>query len=313
VDLEFQSEQELSSYSIDKSTLPELFTGRFRVVAVSLAACSVAQCLHERLQALAMWMIDAASCIDVTDSNWQLLVLLAEVDVPALSVQYFLPIGYVTLYKFHTPTRKERPMSIRLAQMLVFPAMQRYGHGTHLLRCAHRFAEGWGAYQLTVEDPAEGFRRLRDTHDFALFVQRDKSTFRTGIQAEQALQILSGIGTTWASTAVSQLHITEQQCLRAAEAMALHIIATAAAHGVQFTDAANEIDAASLWKAWRLQVKRRIYASDADVRAAPAELRKRHLHESFEWDLASYTAAVHRIFGVAAVAHILSLKKDMSQ
>lgn len=301
----------LVSYFIPQDRLPVFFSGQFRVSTVRLSSCDSARRLHSGMQSLAVWMIDAASAIDNEDPKWHLLLLQAEIKHPASLSPYWVTVGYTTLFEFFTPTRKASPMSMRLAQALVLPPLHRQGHGAALLRCAHRLAESLGAYQLTVEDPADGFRRLRDAHDVALADRRmtfevpekiavgDASCFKAYMRA---------FDTSWAEAAVKKLHITQQQCLRAAEAHGLLALATAAAASLQAAPAEGvPPNLTAAYKEWRLSVKRRTYAHDADLRSVPAELRKAHLQSSFQWDLGSYTSALQRIHGPRIASSIEQL------
>lgn len=280
--LQHPSATVLTAYSThDLSTLPTGLSGRFKAVECRLAESPPAQQLLGSLQFLAMWLIDAASTIDVTDPHWHVLFLFAEVQGAG-----WCPVGYTTLFTFHTPTRVQAPLSVRLAQCLVLPPLHRQGHGAAMLRAAHRWQESLGSFQLTVEDPADAFRRLRDAHDIQLARARapegevpDKDATAAGLDGPPSPEQLAALQ--------QALHITESQCLRVSEAFAL-------ARLLELACEARPSSAASLVKAFRLRCKRRAFAQDPDLRAVPADMRKAELARQFAWDLSSYTAGLRR-------------------
>jgi len=311
--LQLNNPMQLVAYNTPKSLLPPYFTGKFEVCCVRLSECAAARQVHASMQALAVWMIDAASAINSDDTKWHLILLQAQVQHPDVPAHYWVPVGYVTLFQFFTPTRRARPMSMRLAQALVLPPLHRQGHGAMLLRCAHRLAESLDAFQLTVEDPADGFRRLRDAHDIELAESRKifppvcASMVRTSSCIKSYVKVFDAA---WIAVAVRGLQITEQQCQRVAEAHTLRMLSQAAlSAGV---DSASKAESSSellaAFKEWRLAVKRRTYSNEADLRSVPADVRKAHLHAAFEWDLGSYKSALQRLFGPAhavAIRHLV--------
>ena len=74
--------------------------------------------------------------------------------------------GYMTAHVFTQPFRTEKPDSIRVCQVLVLPAYQGRGLGTVLLNSIYDVALAENMYEVTVEDPAPGFTRVRSRSCF---------------------------------------------------------------------------------------------------------------------------------------------------
>lgn len=117
-----------------------------------------------------------ADGIDVTDPRWVVYVTYERCSAPGSDEKSFLPVGYVTLFKFINPLGRklasgtsdatvsqsaEQNETHRICQVLIFPTHQRQGHGEHLVQCiSQRAVANDKVYELTVEDPVPAFAKV---------------------------------------------------------------------------------------------------------------------------------------------------------
>lgn len=128
----------------------------------------VAQQLLANLQTMALWFIEGADRVDVTDPRW-VVYLTYERSEAGGSGGTLAPVGYVTLFKFTNPlgrtvsaTGVQMNETHRICQVLVFPTHQRQGHGEHLVQCVwQRAVANDSVFELTVEDPVPAFSQVR--------------------------------------------------------------------------------------------------------------------------------------------------------
>jgi histone acetyltransferase 1 len=136
---------------------------------------------HDQVQKLALWFIENADDVDVSDTQsgfWKILYLFRERE------GQFTLVGYITLFHFHAPFHKPVPgIIVRICQALVLPPYQGQGHGKRMMKCAYsivheKFPECYEAgetiVQLNVEDPAPGFIALRNKVDMAMIAENHK-------------------------------------------------------------------------------------------------------------------------------------------
>jgi len=116
---------------------------------------------HERIQPFLLFYVDAASYIDVDDDKWNYYVVYEKYHHDD-SYRYAF-VGYMTVYNYYAYPERIRP---RISQVLVLPPFQRQGHGSQLLQCFYNRCYALPAVlDITVEDPSEGFQRMRDCVD----------------------------------------------------------------------------------------------------------------------------------------------------
>ncbi|XP_018318956.1 histone acetyltransferase type B catalytic subunit-like [Agrilus planipennis] len=116
--------------------------------------------LHDKFERVLVWYIDAANLIDLDDPRWTYFYLYEHKN----NIVY--PIGFCTVYMFFKYPDKNRA---RISQFFILPSYQRLGLGTKLLEAVYEvFETQENIFDITVEDPSENFRNLRDVMDCKL-------------------------------------------------------------------------------------------------------------------------------------------------
>lgn len=216
---------------------------------------------HRNVQFLMLLSIDGASYIDDEDERWEIYWIFEK-----RSEENFWLVGYATVYPFSVFRKRERDFRerIRISQVLILPQYRRQGHGHRMLSAIYKDARDRECVEITVEDPSEGFRNLRDAVDLRLCLEEKiltKEPQRTEIRELEPEEI---------KEAVEKLKLTKAQVMRCHE-INLH-------RSVSKTE--GDEDRA---KKFRLLVKRRLFNDFEEVLAqlTPDE-RKRRLAEIFE-------------------------------
>jgi hypothetical protein len=116
--------------------------------------------LLARAEKVSMWFIETADAVDFEgDKRWEVLFLFKRIKKNLLSL-----CGYFTLFTFRNPLAG---CKMRVCQCLILPYLQGKGIGRKLLLAAYKLAEKrHEVSEVTVEDPAPAFQRLRDAVDF---------------------------------------------------------------------------------------------------------------------------------------------------
>lgn len=139
---------------------------------------------HVRLQTFLMWFVDAASYIDADDPSWTFFVWLVhwllaliirtitififsyERYTNSAGQQRYATAGFTTIYLYYSYPENVRP---RISQMLVLPPFQRLGIGTKFIEVVYQqFRNDPKVADITVEDPSDEFRRIRNLVDVQL-------------------------------------------------------------------------------------------------------------------------------------------------
>jgi hypothetical protein len=156
----------------------------FEIYECALDKSERAQQLHEKLQTMALWFIEGADAIDVTDPRWIVYIIYERLGEGGR----LLPVGFLTLFKFTNPLGRKGVTSTatethRICQALIFPTHQRQGTvmllavWTHvtlsydLIACighCERLVDliygkvqaDSNVYEVTVEDPVPGFSKV---------------------------------------------------------------------------------------------------------------------------------------------------------
>ena len=116
-----------------------------------------------------------ASTADFSDTRWRVLHLWERKDSISgdKKVTCYNFVGFMTLFLFTNPLRVLRPTSLRICQALVLPPYQRQGHGASLMKLAYSLGKDMEVFDITVEDPADGFTALRDALDLKVRIYMD--------------------------------------------------------------------------------------------------------------------------------------------
>lgn len=246
---------------------------KFSVFKTKLLADPRVVDYHKRMQLLMFLHIDGANFIDSTDLRWELFVILEHVNGAPRHL-----VAYATVYPF-SALRPGRSIDdgfaerVRVSQVFVLPRFQRGGHGGMLLRAVYRDAAERKAIEVTVEDPSEGFRLLRDATDLPrayadAILETDKP-----MQRDEAAAVVAKLR--------EGLLITKAQARRCVEV-----------HELRFVDRESEEEC----KKYRLWVKRRLYYEWQEVLDAfTGDERKAKLGEIYEDYEKEYLVVVGRL------------------
>ncbi|KAJ1737736.1 histone acetyltransferase 1 [Coemansia sp. Benny D160-2] len=208
---------------------------------------------HRRIQTFVMFYIEGAQFIDDLDEKWRVFTVFEKLDIQGSTSYSF--VGYCTMYQFfHWPDRKRA----RISQFLVLPPFQGQGHGSQLYRFIHSLVRRTPEYaDLTVEDPSESFDDMRDRNDMRLLL--DHNAFE-GLEAPVDAQTVGKMQ--------AQYKLSRRQTVRCIEIALLKKL-----------DKAKRPDE---YRQYRLFVKRRIYAQNADsLSGLDDKEKKEKVAESF--------------------------------
>jgi histone acetyltransferase 1 len=228
--------------------------------------------LLSRFEKLAIWHIETADAVDFSDDRWQCMFLVRRRKGRVLYV------GYYTLFMFRNPFAG---FKLRVCQALVLPPYQGKGLGREMMLAVYRLAASQPEVgEVTVEDPAPGFRRMRDSVDFEwaceLAGRIDDSTDAQDLPA-----------------IAKQLKLTLAQVTFVFEAWAY---SRARLRGSGLAEGETE-DAIT---AFRLGIKRRLLRSNGALRAKAKEEMQRELAELYDAQRERYESVVKRVAAMRA-------------
>lgn len=185
---------------------------------------------HDRLQMFILWYIDAASFIDVDDDQWHYFNMYEKFTLSGH--QRYATIGFATVYQYYAYPNHTRP---RIAQVLILPPFQKLGLCANLLRAIYRHYIGSNEVKdITVEDPAIEFQRVRDYVD-AINCMKLPSFSRESL--------IQGFNKDMVNEARDKYKINKRQSRRIYEILRLRM-----------TDLSNEQE----YRDYRLDVKKRL-------------------------------------------------------
>ncbi|KAI8361060.1 histone acetyltransferase type B catalytic subunit [Mortierella sp. GBAus27b] len=207
---------------------------------------------HKRLQCFAIFFIEGASFIEDTDDKWEARLLFERVSKNGQETYNF--VGYCTMYPYYYYPEHIR---MRISQFLILPPYQHQGHGSKFYQSLYNdFCSRKEILEMTVEDPNDEFSDLRDKNDMK------------HLTAKGVFKNLRAPITNETITRVAKEHkLTKRQVARCFELELLRIL-----------DKRNR----SQYKAFRLQVKQRLYKHNSEVLATldkPERIEK--LQETF--------------------------------
>lgn len=151
---------------------------------------------------------------------------------PATGKTQYSTVGYTTIYLYYAYPQHIRP---RISQMIVLPPYQRLGIGTKFLAVVYaQFQRDVRVRDITVEDPSDEFRRIRNAVDVRLCRSLDvfaPPRLRAGFTADMETDVKA------------RLKINSKQCRVIYEILRL---------------AATNVDDEEAYRAYRLDVKKRL-------------------------------------------------------
>ena len=233
-------------------TMPAAGAGStFEVYLAQLGAEAPAERLRfaDRLQTIFRFCIETSEPIDATDDRWSLVTIFERKDtanglgsddrVMSPTPPTYRLIAASTLYRFQRWVAGQGPVPlVRICQAASLPPYRGQGHGSRLLQAIYTLShERYDAREVTVEDPNEGFRLLRDLVDY-------RNCVAGGHMAPKAVDGSAPPAALLAS-ARAALRLTDEQLTRCYEMQQYAKIGKAKAG-----------DDAS--KPWRLGIKRRL-------------------------------------------------------
>ncbi|KAH9627030.1 hypothetical protein KSS87_023718 [Heliosperma pusillum] len=113
--------------------------------------------LYSRVVPLVLLLVDGSNPIDVTDSNWEMYIIVQKTtDQQGDNATKLL--GFAASYRFfHYPDS----LRLRLSQILVLPPYQQKGYGRRLLELLNHVTVSENVYDLTVEEPVDSLQHIR--------------------------------------------------------------------------------------------------------------------------------------------------------
>lgn len=301
---------------------------RFEVWLATAKDARASELLH-RAEKLALWYIETADSVDFSDDRWEAIFLYSVQPAADQSLSTDLDsatttsnteakhaggvslpsrsfVGYMTLFSFRNPFRGTK---LRVCQALVLPHMQAAGLGREMLLCVYKdLVQGREEVsELTVEDPAPGFQRMRDSVDFQLFSSHFSAHCAHLLKQppkastpQDSIQQGADVTTALSDTAVaSALKIIKSQAQFLVECVEYLGIVREIIDLLKMGNNTESIAASALgaleshekFKAFRLKVKRRILKNDKDLAAlTPKTEMQRALAEEFVTELKRFQA-----------------------
>jgi len=232
---------------------------------------------HSRIEFFMFVHIEGASFIDHSDPRWE-IYFIHRLDSEDRPREF---IGYATTYPF-SAMRTGAGISIddafevrlRISQVLIMPHAQGKGHGSRLLHSIYEEAAIQDVLEVTVEDPSEGFRALRDLTDL-------RRAYTLGILTYGKSFLETGSDDECISMLRKQFNMTKSQARRCLEVHALGCVSES-----------DEIP----FKKFRLWVKRRLHTDFLEILDhLGKEEMKAKLAELFDDIMNEYRVVIERL------------------
>ena len=215
----------------------------------------------QAVEKLAVWYIETADSIDFSDNRFELLIVYQTLTRNIDDKELHSICGYMTLYTFLNPFSGNK---LRICQALVSPHMQGKGIGRELILAAYQLAATRDdIVEVTVEDPAEGFSKLRDAVDVELVLT--KSDWRGMMDSSEKERI----------EAAKSLKMKLSQYIFALEALE-YMELTRACDTKEFKD-----EVVDPLRCFRLKVKKQLMKDNTEVKSAPKDRMRAYLDELF--------------------------------
>ncbi|CDH48914.1 histone acetyltransferase type b catalyticsubunit [Lichtheimia corymbifera JMRC:FSU:9682] len=214
---------------------------------------------HQRMQLFVLLYIEGSSYIEDDDEKWEIYTIYRREHTGDSEMYHF--VGYATLYPFFYWPENTR---MRISQFLVLPPFQKQGHGSELYKTLYQILMTRSEIkEITVEDPNEEFSDMRDKNDFRHLLN-DKAF--DGLKAPVPKKTIKDLR--------KKYKLTERQIQRCIEMYLLSKV--------------NKLNRED-YKAFRLQVKQRLYLFNLDALQdmEPTE-KKEKLHQTYEGVVEDY-------------------------
>ncbi|KAJ7581507.1 histone acetyltransferase type B catalytic subunit [Mycena floridula] len=250
---------------------------------------------HRRMQLFILLYIEAGSYIKENEEAWEFVVLFEKRKRRTEQTATYHFVGYSSLFNFYHFPEKTR---LRLSQFVIVAPYQRQGHGSELYSAIYRYVLAQPHIaELTVEDPAEAFEDLRDQNDLKMLLSHQQFMEEGFSDNSYGGGRVGGIGKggksgrggssatkgnigpptvkPWAEKWRKDLKIAGRQFQRLVEMLILHRL---------------DVNDALALKAYRLQVKERLYRFNFEILAQlEKEERLEKLEETFQSVREDYT------------------------
>lgn len=237
---------------------------------------------HRRLQIFVLFYIEAGSYIDEDDDKWEIALIFEKKTVGDSKV--YSIVGYCTMYMYyfltgtgnsnenHTNAHNKPPLHlsinqggqirdnirVRISQFLILPHYQREGHGNKFYQALYQsFLADPRIKEITVEDSSDRFQEIRDKNDIRF------------LRENRALEDLKApVDKNVFNELQKKYKLNKRQMARCIEIELLRNL--------------NKTDPVA-YKAYRLQVKQRLYLWNEDIlRQLDRAERIQKLEETFK-------------------------------
>ena len=226
--------------------------------------------LLARFEKLALWYIETADSIDFSDDRWQ-AVFLVKRDKSARAVY----CGVYTLFTFRNPFAGSK---LRVCTALVLPPFQGRGLGREIMLAVYRLCRGLPEVaEVTVEDPAPAFERLRDSVDFEWCGSRCDPSCSSAAASNNSSATAAAIA--------KEVKLTVPQVTFVLDAYKYSQLSRRLRAAGQEGEGRNEDeqnDAEDALTAFRLSVKRRLLSAHGDLRELPKQEMQKELELLWE-------------------------------
>ena len=153
-----------------------------------------ASALLKRCESVATWLIETADGVDFEgDSRWEVLFCTRPLTrANSCFDANFVLAGYMTLFTFNNPFAGPK---IRVCQVVTLPQYQGKGLGRQMLLEVYKLVHSRALSEVTVEDPAPGFQRLRDVVDCEVATRHCVAEYKraNGFAEDERLNPLSAL------------------------------------------------------------------------------------------------------------------------
>ncbi|RGB35623.1 acyl-CoA N-acyltransferase [Rhizophagus diaphanus] len=189
---------------------------------------------HKRFQILVLFYIEAGTYIE-EDEKWETMLLFERKRIGDKYIYSLL--GFCTMYNYYFYNQDIR---LRISQFLIFPHVQGKGHGSKLYQTIYKYVlSNSRIKELAVEIPNDSFEVIRDKND--LLYLREQKAFE-GLAAPVDKKTIDSLR--------RKYKLNKRQLLRCLE--------------IELLRKLNKSDAAA-YKAYRLQVKERLYNWNKEI------------------------------------------------